>query len=579
MDTRQENHQSLGMTSGERLEEACYRALFMSLADSAITINSSGIIRDFNPATLKLFGYLHGELLGRNISYLMPEPYSSAHDQYLSRYLETNIAHIIGIGQEVMGRRKDGTIFPMSLSVSEVTIEEGRFFTGIVRDISERKSVEIRLQASNELLYKQNAELHCQAEQLRQMAAGAVLLQQAADSSSQAKSAFLASMSHELRTPLNAILGFSDLLRIEPPNEDVADFAETIHRNGTQLLQIVTDLLTLTEQECRDAVITREEVNPSELVRKMASHYQARATQRGLTLSVEISPDIPMLLVTEPLRVEKVLDRLLSNALKFTSQGAILLRVAAERLNGCAMLAIHVVDTGAGIEASEIERIFKPFERGDSVLARQHGGTGLGLTIASQYAKQLGGWIDVISTPGHGSDFTFWFPYETPGESPSENSERSLSGDVEANREQESLQNRKILVAEDDPDNARLLSHVLGKFGAIPTVVTDGQSAVDRVHQSLTNRTPFDAILMDINIPLKDGVTATQEIRRLGYQGPMIALTAVATPAMRDQCLKAGCDDYLSKPYRGDTLRILLVRHLLIRNWRKATVEGLQMWE
>lgn len=566
--------------SAETLANASYRALFMALVDAALTIDSQGVIRDLNPATTKLFGYSPNELLGYNISMLMPEPYASAHDQYLQRYLETGVPHVIGTGREVIGLRKDGSTFPMSLSVSEVHINEGRFYTGIVRDITDRKATESRLKASNDLLNQQNAELQSQTEYLRQMTVESARLHKQADAANQAKSAFLSCMSHELRTPLNAILGFSDLLRLDAPNEEIADFGETIHKNGVHLLQIVSDLLALTQQEQRDIVVTQESINLIELVRNTTSRYQSLAQQGGLSLSVEIASDIPKQILTEPLRFEQVLDRLLSNAVKFTSQGAVLVRVTKETLDGRNMLGIHVVDTGDGIEAHEIERLFKPFERGDESMSRKHSGTGLGLTIASQYAKQLGGWIDVISTPGSGSDFTFWLPCQLPGQTTKQETGpenlATSSGNIE---QQTALQNRRILVVEDDPDNARLLTHVLRKSGAQAIVVTDGQAAIDSVLQTLTDRAPVDAILMDINLPVIDGISATQEIRRLGYRGPVIALTAVATTQMRDQCLEAGCDDYLSKPYRGDTLRVLLTRHLCLRNWRVANVDTLQMWE
>jgi PAS domain S-box-containing protein len=356
------------------------RAVVETAVDGIITIAERGNIETVNPATEQIFGYTASEMIGRNVAMLMPEPYRSEHDGYLARYLATGERRIIGIGREVVGRRKDGTTFQLDLAISETTLEDRRFFTGIVRDVTERT------RAAEELLAARDA----------------------AEQASQAKSKFLTVMSHELRTPLNAIIGFEDLLEAEvagPLTDQQRSHLVRIKAGATQLLDLINQILNLARIESGMIDVERERVDLAKLTREAGSLVEALASKKGLAMQVSV-PSSAIHVVTDPGKVRQILLNLLGNAVKFTEAGAVELSIAVRD----GSVDISVIDTGPGISEELQNRVFEPFFQADQSESQRHGGTGLGLAVSRELARLIGGELLVVSRPGEGSNFTLSIP-------------------------------------------------------------------------------------------------------------------------------------------------------------------------
>lgn len=355
-------------------------SIAQTVVDAIITINPLGIVQTFNLAAERMFGYSADEVIGVNIKSLMPDPYSSEHDGYLEHYLETNERKIIGIGREVLGLRKDGSTFPLDLAVSELKLGKTRIFTGIVRDITERKMAEAELVAAKE-----------QAEE-----------------SDRLKSTFLATMSHELRTPLNSIIGFTGIViqGLAGPLTDEQDKQlHMVQGSARHLLALINDILDISKIEAGQLEIQPVPFEMHEAVRKVAGVIAPLAEQRGLGLEIDVASGIGIV-VSDRRRVEQILINLTNNAVKFTDAGTV--RIECEVVQD--QVVTRIVDTGIGIEPGELTTLFEPFQQIETGLNRTHEGTGLGLSICTKLAGALGGRIHVESKLGTGSTFTFSFP-------------------------------------------------------------------------------------------------------------------------------------------------------------------------
>ncbi|MEI6154700.1 MAG: PAS domain S-box protein, partial [Deltaproteobacteria bacterium] len=283
-------------------KEAKISTILNNTIEGIITINEDKIIETFNPASERFFGFKAEEAIGKNINILMPEPYCSQHDQFIENYLKTGTRNIIGIGREVAGKRKDGSTFPLELSISEVNLGEKKLFTGILRDITERKKTESVLQKAKE----------------------------AAEAASIAKSDFLASMSHEIRTPMNAIIGMSDLLLATPLTSEQLKFVQVFKSAGENLLNLINDILDLSKIESGHVELEMVEFNVFDLIEKMCDVMAFRAHTKGIELICRIMPGIPAFLVGDPARLRQILVNLIGNAIKFTKKGEVVLTVSQE---------------------------------------------------------------------------------------------------------------------------------------------------------------------------------------------------------------------------------------------------------
>jgi PAS domain S-box-containing protein len=383
-----------------------------------------------------------------------------------------------------------------------------------------------------------------------------------AEAASRAKTEFLANMSHEIRTPMTAILGFTDLLLNDQTRHaahpETLDRLWTIKRTGELLLGIINDILDLSKVEAGKIEVESIPCAPAQVVADAVRLMRVQSEPKGLALTVKFLTPIPATIRTDPARLRQILINLVGNAIKFTRQGGVEILVRLDRREGAEpTMRFDVVDTGIGIGAEAIADLFQPFHQVNTSRAREFGGTGLGLAISQRLAEKLGGTISVQSAPGEGSTFSLTIatgpwdgePYIEPSiEIPSGASE------VPSPRAEPPRLACRLLLAEDNRDNRRAISNLLSYAGADVTVAQDGRVAVDLALAARDQGQPFDLILMDMQMPVLDGYEATRILRREVYRGPIIALTAHAQAEDSAECLRLGCDDFISKPIAWERL-------------------------
>jgi signal transduction histidine kinase/ActR/RegA family two-component response regulator len=416
-------------------------------------------------------------------------------------------------------------------------------FASLAGVVADQTRTATRLRRALELAGQRLADLEHAVEQAR-------MAETAAREADAAKTNFLATMSHEIRTPMNAVLGTADLIAREEISPTVRARVDTMRGAGRLLLAILNDLLDLSKIEAGRMEVERVAVNPEALLRDVEALWRPRADDKGLTLSLVLDPGLPPAIETDPVRLQQILFNLVSNALKFTEAGAVTI-TARVRVSpaGTRRLVIAVTDTGIGIAPDHRERIFSPYAQADSAIGRRFGGTGLGLAIGRRLAEALGGELGVASTPGAGSCFTLSLPLvevEAPGP--------GLIADTGAG----DRPGLAILVVEDHPVNRTIVEALLVSMGHRVMLAEDGAVAVE-----IAARHRFDAVLMDVNMPVMDGLTATRTIRAGGGPNaatPIIALTADAFDGRRREGEGAGMDAYLTKPIDPRLLATVLNR-------------------
>jgi PAS domain S-box-containing protein len=360
--------------------QALSHSILETAVDGIIVIDETGTIESVNPAAEQLVGYPAGALLGQNVRVLMPEPTRQAHDGYIARYLRTGEPHIIGSGREVTGLHRDGSPIPLYLSVGEVAGTDRPRFTGILHDVSERQEAARALQQAKDI----------------------------AEAANRAKSEFLANMSHEIRTPMNAVIGMTGLLLDTPLNPEQQDFVETIRLSGNTLLTLINDILDFSKIESGRMELEYAPFDLRACLEDALDLVTPAAAAKNLELVYWMGTGVPAEIVTDMTRLRQVLVNLLSNAVKFTPTGEVRATVSAGPRDGLRCeLRFAVTDTGIGIPADRIERLFQPFSQADSSISRQYGGTGLGLVISKRLIELMSGSLTVSSTPGQGSTFSF----------------------------------------------------------------------------------------------------------------------------------------------------------------------------
>lgn len=378
---------------------------------------------------------------------------------------------------------------------------------------------------------------------------------EATQAASRAKSQFLANMSHEIRTPLNAILGFTDLLLKGMHRGDEAEtreYLETIYSSGNHLLELINDILDLSKIEAGHMRVEKVCCSPQAIVADAMSVLRARAAEKGLSFQAEWPDGLPATIHTDPTRLRQLLVNLLGNAVKFTESGGVRVVARLSPPGPNRRLAFEIIDTGIGIAPDKLESIFDAFVQADNSVTRRFGGTGLGLAISRRIAAALDGELRVRSQVGAGSTFTATIdPGALEGVAilPAPPDDALASAGAYAAATLPTLPPCRILVVEDGSANRKLFRLVLTKAGADVTVAENGQIGVD-----LANRQAFDLILMDMQMPVLDGYSATRALRQRGTQVPIIALTAHAMSGDEQKCREAGCSAYLSKPVNSDLL-------------------------
>jgi CheY-like chemotaxis protein len=394
----------------------------------------------------------------------------------------------------------------------------------------------------------------------------------AAEAANAAKSEFLANMSHEIRTPMTAILGFAEVLLEQLTAPDQVDALRTIRRNGHYLLGLINDILDLSKIEAGKLTLESIATAPAQLVRDVLELLRIRAAEKNLSLQARFEGPIPELIQTDPTRLRQILINLASNAIKFTQQGGVTIGVRLLNDGEQPWLRFDITDTGIGMTPEQAARIFHPFVQADTSTTRRFGGTGLGLAISRRLVEMLGGEISFTTAPGHGSTFTVtiptgslhdvrcWQPDHRPAPLPVATAAPTSAAAPSPGLSQAPLEGRRILLAEDGPDNQRLIALLLRKSGAEVELAENGQQARDKALAAAAQGRPFDVILMDMQMPVLDGYDATRQLRQGGYTAPILALTAHAMSGDRQHCLDAGCDDYAAKPVDRKQLMDVVVQ-------------------
>jgi PAS domain S-box-containing protein len=509
-------------------------AILDGAIDCIFTIDATGAITSFNPSAQRTFGYRRVDVIGRNaLDLIVPLSQRNAARQILADYRSTGQSNLIGKLLEAPVMRADRTTFPAELAATRVGTDEPPTFTIFLRDITQRKQAEADLKSAID----------------------------AAQSANKAKSSFLANMSHEIRTPMTAILGYSDLM-LDPQQtfSDRQDYMQVIHRNAAHLLDLINGILDLSKIEADKANIEKIRVDTLKFLAEVVSLTRPRAVDKNLKLEVQFATAVPAKIQTDPVALKQILLNLLANAIKFTATGYVRLTLTCPEGQAGNCLQLDIEDTGIGMSEQQMAHLFQAFSQADASTTRQYGGTGLGLAISRRLSQMLGGGVTVRSTPGKGSVFTVQIDVGSLKEVKMLEglNESSLSGLTKDSKPKRHVSLRgRILFAEDGPDNQRLISLHLRNAGAEVVVAENGQVALD-----LLAREPFDLVLMDMQMPVLDGYSATAQLRRLGYKLPVIALTAHAMSSDRAQCLAAGCTDYLCKPIDRDKLLNVVAAYL-----------------
>jgi PAS domain S-box-containing protein len=521
----------LDITERRRAEEAKqeseerFHSVVETSPDAIALLDLDGHILMASRQAARFFGFDSvDELLSavpNGFELLAPEDRQRARDN-VRRLIDAGVLRDL----EYCGCRRDGSRFPAELSASLQRDAHGnpKAMIIVLRDITNRKRV---------------------AEAL-------VKATRAAQAANRAKSEFLANMSHEIRTPMTAILGFSDLLMTpDLPYSEQREFLEGIQRNGKALLELIGDILDLSKIEAEKLTLEKVDCPLRPIVDDVLSAAAVWVERKGLRLNVDCEFSLPETIHTDPLRLRQILMNLLGNAVKFTSQGDVSFTIRCLReATGPARMQFTVSDTGIGIPADKIGDLFQPFTQVDGSANRRCGGTGLGLAISQRLATELGGDIQVASEWGKGSTFTLTVdPGSLVGIPMGQQLKPVATADPGRLPRAPRLPLRgRLLLAEDDPGIQQIIGLLLQKMNLEVTIAENGHTACDMAEKSKAEGRPYDLILMDIQMPKRNGYEATQWLRQHGWQGPIVALTAYAMVGDREKCLAAGCDDYIAKP-------------------------------
>lgn len=532
-------------TAAVRDIAARLQAILDTVVDGIITIDEYGRTETFNPPAERIFGYGANEVVGRSINMLMPQPIQGDQDTWFGRIRTNDEAGIRDTGREVTGLRKDGSTFPLELSICEMLFGSERHYTAVVRDITERKVAEQEVAAAKTEAERANA----------------------------AKNTFLANMSHEIRTPMNGVIGMVEVLQQSSLSHAQMEMANIIRDSSFALLDVINDILDFSKIESGRLEIDHITMCVADVVEKVGEILDRLALKKKVELTLFTDPAIPDKLMGDPGRLRQILINLTNNAIKFSSEtqrpGQVSVRVLLVEGDASSVrLAFQIADNGIGIDKDSLARIFASFVQADISTTRKYGGTGLGLVISRQLASMMGGDITVSSEPGVGSLFTVTMTLDrAPAQAVTlrqTHPERALRARASDTQQPVQVIMRQrggtVLVAEDNEINQKVILYQLRLLGYDAELAHDGREALSRWQSG-----HYALLLTDLQMPNLDGYDLAVAIRRAeGSKGhlPIIALTANALKSEAQRCRQAGMDDYLTKPVLLDQLQSMLQKWL-----------------
>ncbi|HEX5379510.1 MAG TPA: ATP-binding protein [Phenylobacterium sp.] len=502
-------------------------ATMLKISPEAIIVtDTSARIQLFSAGAEAMFGYAAHEVIGLGVEHLMPPRYRHDHQQKVEGFAQgAKPSMRMHERSRIAGLRKNGEEFPAEASLAKLETLDGFAFTTIVRDLTEWTSAESRLTEARERAERANI----------------------------AKSSFLANMSHEIRTPLNGVLGIAGALARTTLSAKQQEMVQLIETSGRALEGLLSDILDLAKIDAGRMTLRAESFDLNAVVRDTLALFRASASQKGVGMSENIAASACGQFLGDDLKIRQILSNLLSNSVKFTERGEIVLTVSEAECgeDGCRIRFI-VRDTGIGFAPEIASSLFERFEQADGSITRRFGGTGLGLAISKSLVELMGGSISATSTPGRGSTFTFELLLQR---AQNEVAVGPVSGGAQAPVWKQPM---RILLAEDHPINRLTVQMILDDLPIDLTCVENGQEAVLEAE-----RQAFDLIFMDMQMPVMDGLTAIRHIREretsIGSQSvPICVLTANALPEHQDEARGAGADVFLTKPLNAGTLIALV---------------------
>ncbi len=535
--------------------EARMRAILETAPNAIITINEQGAIESFNPTAEGMFGYTSSEAIGRNVATLIPDLLPNERNANGGKDIGAALRELVG-GLEIIGKRKDDTIFPVYLSMSEVNLEKRKIFTGIIHDITRSKEDELELRKAREV----------------------------ADLASRAKSEFLANMSHEIRTPMNGIIGMAELALATDLSPEQAEYIKTIESSSEVLLGIINDILDFSKVEAGQVVLENIPFDIEDVFKHTLESIGFVVANKGLELIWQIEPDVPTHLGGDPNRLRQILVNLLNNAIKFTEKGEIAARVqvleqgvhsgeheSSESRKKC-VLQFSVRDTGIGLSPEQQEAIFEPFAQADTSTSRRYGGTGLGLSIVKRLVALMGGqiWIEspapglVLAGAGPGTIFHFTVRVDVHEKGPEEEA-------VVLERPED----LHVLTVDDNPTNRLMFHKYIESWKMIPEELDGGEKVSALIREARKAGRPFSVLLLDMYMPGMDGFQVVDELKKedLLKDITVIILTSGERKGDRKRAEEAGISHFLVKPVTASSLLEAISEALGRAEARKAAAK------
>ena len=504
---------------------------FLETVPDAITIvNKQGTVQSINSQTENLFGYKKEEIIGKNVAILMAPRFKETYFENLERFFNAYKMRKIGEGLELLARHKDGSEFPIEISLSKLETKKELLVCASIRNISIHKNIEKELVEAKEV-----------AESAKEIAEKE---KNKAENALKSKQQFLSNMSHEIRTPMNSIVGFTKVLLKTDLTENQKKYLNATKISCDTMIVLINDILDLAKVDAGKMIFEQIPFKLSDSITTMMHLFEAKIKEKNLHLILNYDSNIPEVLVGDPIRLHQIILNLVSNAVKFTSEGKIVITIqkSLEDFDNV-VIDFSVSDTGIGIEADKIDLIFENFQQAYLQTSRIFGGTGLGLAIVKQLVETQGGVIQVKSEIDKGTMFSFKLKFK-----------KAIGKILLENEINEVLiaqiVNVKVLVVEDVELNQLLMETLLDDFGFKFTIVANGKLAIEELLKN-----DYDIVLMDLHMPVMNGFQATNHIRNsMKSRIPIIAITADVTTVDLKQCQEVGMNDYISKPINEQLL-------------------------